>query len=52
MRPGDTGASDRKQCRMAYANGKDACEGEADWMETGEQPGKVQPDLTDQKRLR
>jgi len=36
MRSDDAGASDRKQCRMAYNNGQDAREGEADWMETGE----------------
>jgi len=28
--------SDRKQCRKAYSNGKDAREGEADWMGIGE----------------
>jgi len=33
MRSDDTGASERKQCRMAYNNGQDAREGEADRME-------------------
>jgi hypothetical protein len=36
MRSGDTGASERKQCRKAYSNGQDAREGEADWMGVGE----------------
>jgi len=35
MRSDDTGASERKQCRMAYNNGQDAREGEADRMGIG-----------------
>jgi len=49
MRSDDTGASERKQCRMAYNNGQDAREGEADRMEIGEIPRKIRPDLTDHK---
>jgi len=51
MRSDDTGASERKQCRMAYNNGRDAREGEADRMEIGEEPRKIRPDLTDQKAV-
>jgi len=35
MRSDDTGASERKQCRMAYNNGRDVREGEADRMGIG-----------------
>jgi hypothetical protein len=41
MRSDDTGASERKQCRMAYNNDQDAREGEADRVEIGEQPRKI-----------
>jgi len=51
MWPDDAGASERKQCRMAYSNGQDAREGEADRMEIGEIPRKIRPDLTDQKAV-
>jgi hypothetical protein len=51
MRSDDAGASDRKQCRMAYNNGQNAREGEADWMEIDESRGKFSRTLTDHKAV-